>query len=144
QSYRDALRLPAGQRLIVVSSTWGPRSLLGRRWDLLPRLLAELPREQYRIMALLHPNAWFGHGTRQIRAWLTDCLRTGLSLLPPEADWRAVLAAADCVIGDHGSIILYGAAAGLPVLSAEFPATDVAPDSAMAELATSAPKIPRE
>ncbi len=142
--YREALRLKAAQKLVVVSSSWGPKSLLSRRFDLLPRLLGELSREDYRVLALLHPNAWFGHGTRQIRAWLGDCLRTGLSLLPPEADWRAALAAADCVIGDYGSLILYGAAARVPVLSAAFPSGDVDPDSAMGVLAGSTPRIPRE
>jgi len=141
QAYRSALGVPADRRLVVVSSTWGPGSLLGRRFDLLPRLLRELPSDRYRVLALVHPNVWFGHGSRQLRAWLADCLNAGLCLLPPDADWRAALAAADCVIGDHGSVTLYGAAAGVPVLSAGFPAAEVDPDSAMAELAETAPLL---
>jgi hypothetical protein len=139
-AYRRSFGVADGQRLIVVTSTWGPRSLLGSRFELLPKLVAELSGPDYRIMALLHPNAWFGHGTWQIRAWLADCLRNGLSLLPPEADWRAALAAADCVIGDHGSVTLYGAVADVPVLLAGFPAGDIDPDSALAELAATAPR----
>jgi hypothetical protein len=141
--YRQALAVGPRQKLVAVSSTWGPESLFARRSDLLRRLLAELPEEEFRVVALLHPNVWFGHGIWQVRSWLADNLRCGLSLLPPWEDWRAVLAAADWVIGDHGSATLYGAATGVPVLLAGYPAHDVDPESAMAELAAIAPRINR-
>jgi hypothetical protein len=139
--YRRALGVGPGQKLVVVSSTWGPRSLFGRRDDVLPRLLAELPSSEYRVMALMHPNVWFGHGSWQLRTWLADCLRRGLSLLPPEADWRSPLVAADWVVGDHGSATLYSAVAGVPVLLASFADEDVDPSSAMAELAAVAARL---
>src|SRR5579884_1776965 len=98
-AYRDALGVPPGCRLVTVASTWGPASLLGLAPDLPGRLVAELPRDEYQVIVLAHPNAWFGHGRWQITAWLTGALRGGLGLVPPEADWRAVLVASDVVIG---------------------------------------------
>jgi len=142
-AYRRALAVDPDQKLVVVSSTWGPGSLFGRWPRLLPRLIAELPRREYRIVMLLHPNVWFGHGAWQVSAWLADCRRNGLSLVPPEADWRAVLVAADWVIGDHGSATLYGTAGGAPVMLAGFPRSDVDPASALARLAAVAPRISR-
>jgi hypothetical protein len=118
ERYRQALNVTSGQRLLVVTSTWQPESVLGRHPDLLERLLRELPSDEYRVAAVLHPNIWGVHGAWQVRAWLADCLRAGLWLLPPEEGWRAALVAADGVVGDHGSVTSYGAAIGAPVMLA--------------------------
>jgi hypothetical protein len=121
--YRAAYRVGRGQELVVVSSTWGPRGLFGHHRDLLPELMTQLPADRYRVGALLHPAVWSAHGHRQVRAWLDDCRQAGLILNEPEADWRALLIAADHVIGDHGSVTAYAAAIGRPVryVSAEQP-----------------------
>lgn len=140
-AYRDALGVPPGCRLVIVASTWGPASLLGRAPDLPGRLVAELPRDEYQVIVLAHPNAWFGHGRWQITAWLTEALRGGLGLVPPEADWRAALVASDVVIGDHGSVSLYATAAGVPVSFAGPLPPDVDRDSPMGQLATIAPRL---
>ncbi|TDB92857.1 hypothetical protein [Actinomadura sp. 7K534] len=140
-SYQVALGAGDGRKLVVVTSTWGPKSLLARRAELWSRLLAELPEDEFQIVALLHPNVWFGYGTWQVRAWLADCLRSGLSLVPPEADWRAVLAAADWIIGDHGSVTAYGAVTGVPVLMGSFAAGDCRPGSAQSLLGEIAPRV---
>jgi hypothetical protein len=76
----------------------------------------ELPGDRFRVGVLLHPAVWCAHGTRQVRAWLRDCCEAGLILLDPLDDWRALLVAADQLIGDHGSVTAYGAALGIPVL----------------------------
>ncbi len=142
-SYQVALGAGDGRKLVVVTSTWGPKSLLGRRADLWSRLLGELPKDEFQVVALLHPNVWYGHGTWQVRSWLADCLRRGLSLIPPEADWRAVLAAADWVIGDHGSVTAYAAVTGVPILLGSFAAGDCQPGSAQSLLGAIAPRLPR-
>jgi hypothetical protein len=139
--YRDALRVTASQRLVVMTSTWGRNSLFGKADVLVPRLLAQLPRHEFRLVALIHPNAWYGHGPWQVRAWLAEGRRSGLGLVPPEADWRGVLAAADCIIGDHGSATLYGAALGVPTLLGSFPEGEVDPASPAAALAATAPRF---
>lgn len=139
--YRDALGVPPGRRLVTVTTTWGSSSLLGSAPDLLGRLVAQLPRDEYQIAALAHPNAWFGHGRWQIQTWLAGALRGGLGLVPPEADWRAVLAASDVVVGDHGSISLYATAAGVPVVFGAPLSRDVDPASPMGELARFAPRL---
>ncbi|GHH87970.1 hypothetical protein GCM10017771_31330 [Streptomyces capitiformicae] len=66
--YRRALGLRPGQKLVLVSSTWGRGSSFNRLDALLPRLLAELPRREYRIAVTVHPNVWSGHGDWQVAA----------------------------------------------------------------------------
>ena len=139
-AYRRALGT-AGRTLVAVSSTWGPGSLAARCPDLLPQMMRELPAHQYQVAAILHPNAWAWHGRRQIRAWLSGCVRRGLVLIPPEEGWRAVLAAADVVVGDHGSVTCYGASAGVPVLLAAFPGEHVMPGSVVADLGRIAARL---
>lgn len=139
-AYRRALGVTEDQKLVVVTSTWGPRSLFSEG-AVLPRLVDELSGDTYKVAALIHPNAWFTHGPWQMRAWLADRVRRGLRLVPPEADWRAVLAAADLIVGDHGSLALYGAAVGIPVVLAGFCDRDIDPFSASALLAMVAPRL---
>ncbi len=118
--YRRALGV-RGRKLVAVTSTWGPGSLLQRHRDLLPRLAGDLPGERYRVAAIVHPNVWHWHGPRQVTVWYADCVRRGLILVRPEDGWRGVLAASDVVIGDHGAVTCY-ATAGVPVLLASYPA----------------------
>jgi hypothetical protein len=139
--YRRALEVSETHKLVVTVSTWGSRSLFGQAIDVLDRMLAELPPNEYRIITLMHPNVWFGHGPRQVRAWLTGAVERGLRLVPPSSDWLGALIAADLVVGDHGSVAVYGAAAKVPVILAGFPGDDVSPASASALLAASAPRL---
>ncbi len=130
-TYREALGVGRGQRLVVVSSTWGPGSLYDKAADVVRRLRAELPLDEYRIALALHPNTWFGHSPWQVRMWLAECERAGVVVLPPEEGWRAALVAADVVIGDHGSVTFYAAALGRPVLLAAAGQDAVDPASAV-------------
>ncbi|MGW2047130.1 hypothetical protein ACWCPF_18410 [Streptomyces sp. NPDC001858] len=149
---RRALGVGPGRRLIVVSSTWAPRSLFGGAGehdtdDLLPwllsRLAAELPADEYRTTAVLHPNIWYGHGPGQVRAWLDHARRAGLEAIPPLEGWRQALIAADCVLGDHSSVTYYAAAIGIPVLLGAFPQEDLDPLSPVAALGRTAPRLLR-
>ncbi|MEU6146439.1 hypothetical protein ABZ848_39605 [Streptomyces sp. NPDC047081] len=139
--YRDALGARAGQRLVLVCSTWGPDSLLGQGWEILERLVDELPRDEFRIAALLHPHVWNAHGAWQVRAWLAGLGRSGLTLVSPYGDWTGALVAADYIVGDHGSVTLYGAMTGAPVLMAGRSDADVDPGSPLAELMSFAPRL---
>ncbi|MDT0444308.1 hypothetical protein [Streptomyces johnsoniae] len=147
ERFRRAFGVADGQRLVVVNSTWGQRSLFGDGGEadpllsLLPRLTAELPADEYRTAAVLHPNVWHGHGPGQVRAWLAEARRGGLTLIPPLGPWRQALIAADCVIGDHGSVTFYAAAIGRPVLMAAFPDEDLDPGSPVASLGRAAPRL---
>lgn len=116
ERYRLAFGVTGRQQLLVVSSTWGPDSLFGRAADLIPRLIAQLSAPRVRVGALLHPAVWAAHGTRQVRAWLRESCEAGLILMDPTEDWRPLAIAADCLIGDHGSVTAYAAAIGRPVL----------------------------
>ncbi|MHB9858916.1 hypothetical protein [Streptomyces sp. YIM S03343] len=151
--FRRAFGVAPGQRLVVVSSTWAPRSLFGgtaeedSSGDLLPwllsRLATELPADEYRTVAVLHPNIWYGHGPGQVRAWLDNAQRAGLDAVPPLDSWRQALIAADCVLGDHSSVTSYAAAIGVPVLLGSFPQEDLDPRSPVAALGRTAPWIDR-
>lgn len=78
--YRHALGIEDGQRLVVVTSTWGPNSTFARLDSLLPQLLNQLPGDGHRIALLLHPNVFAGHGTWQVHGWLAGC--RGIAVVP--------------------------------------------------------------
>jgi hypothetical protein len=137
--YRRMLGASRHSRLVVTASTWGARSLFGQAAELHDRLLAELPADRYRLVSIMHPNVWYGHGARQVRAWLGSAMRRGLVLIPPASEWLGVLVAADLVVSDHGSTAAYASAAGVPVLWAGDGEEDLAPGSAAAMLAQAAP-----
>ncbi|MFD4123989.1 hypothetical protein [Streptomyces globisporus] len=139
--YRDALGVGPRQQLVTACSTWGPRSLLGRQWELLERLVDELPREDFRVALLLHPHVWNAHGEWQIRSWLARLARAGLLVISQHADWVGALVAADHIVGDHGSVSLYGAMTGAPVLMGDVPEDDLDPGSPAAELVSFAPRL---
>ncbi|QXE35657.1 hypothetical protein KQY30_16725 [Streptomyces sp. GMY02] len=140
-AYRRALGLTDGRELVVFASTWGPGSSFGRIEALVPRLIGELPADRYRTAVLVHPNVWSGHGPWQIRAWLAECSRRGIAIVPPEADWRSVLIAAHRLLGDHGSVTLYGTLTGAPILLTGSPAEEINPMSPAAALAMTAPTL---
>ncbi|GAA2816551.1 hypothetical protein [Crossiella cryophila] len=129
--YRERLGVLPAQRLVVFSSTWGPQSAFGRFPKLPDRLLAELDATQTRVAMILHPNAFTWHGHWQLAEWLDDALRAGLILIPPTAGWHATMIAADVVVGDHGSVTLYGAVIDKPILLAAF-GSEVVPDTPLA------------
>ncbi|MFD7103825.1 hypothetical protein [Streptomyces celluloflavus] len=145
--FRRVLGVRRGQRLLVLNSTWNPESLFGDGGaedllpSLLPRLTGELPADEYRLAAVLHPNIWHGHGPGQIRAWLHRARRGGLALLDPLEGWRQALLAADAVIGDHGSVSYYAAALGVPVLLGAAPLSGLDPRSPVAEFVRTAPRL---
>ncbi|WP_329314655.1 hypothetical protein [Streptomyces sp. NBC_01262] len=140
-AYRRALGLADGEKLVVAVSTWGPNSFFGRFEALLPRLIGELPSGRFRTAVMVHPNVWSGHGPWQVKAWLEWCGRQGVSIVPPEADWRSVLIAADYIIGDHGSVTLYGTLTGAPMLLIGSPEREINPMSPAADLAVVAPAL---
>lgn len=140
ERYRQALGA-ADRTLVAVSSTWGPGSLLNRCQDLPSQLARRLPRESFQVAVIVHPTVWAWSGRRQVRAWLADAVRDGALLVPPEEGWRAVLAASDVVIGDHGSVTCYAAAAGRPVILAGYPEEETDPASTAGRLNRLAPRL---
>ncbi|MDI3405315.1 hypothetical protein [Streptomyces cavernicola] len=147
ERYRRALGVEPGQRLVVLSSTWGRGSSFGTmsHSDIIRRSMAELPSDEFRVLAAIHPNAWYGaHHSWQLHHWLAPLLDSGLILPPPESEtWKAALCAADFLIGDHGSVTLYGHALGIPSLLSAFDSSTVAPDSPMHDLGERLPRIRR-
>ncbi|MDH6132074.1 hypothetical protein P3T37_001459 [Kitasatospora sp. MAA4] len=105
--YRRRLGAVAGRKLVVVSSTWSAHSSLGRFPELPLRLVRELPVDEYAVAVVLHPNIWARHNPLGL---LREAEDSGLLIIPPHSGWQAALVAADWVVGDHGSVSLYGAA----------------------------------
>jgi hypothetical protein len=139
ERYRTALGL-GDRRLVVVSSTWGQQSLIGR-WPGLPaHLLAQLDAEEYRVATVLHPNVTAAHGALQVRLWLAAARDAGLLMVPPDEGWQAMLAAADCVVGDHSSVSLLAAGAGIPLLLAPM-GDEVVPGTPMTTLSRLAQRL---
>ncbi|MFF3705506.1 hypothetical protein [Streptomyces phaeochromogenes] len=146
ERYRRTLGAHPGQRLVLLNSTWHTESLFGDGGDdllpaLLPRLTSELPADEYRVAAVLHPNIWYGHGPGQIRIWLDRARRAGLTLVDPLDGWRQALLAADVVIGDHGSVTYYAAALGTPVLLGAAPLAALDPDAPISDFARETPRL---
>ncbi|MFI6345167.1 hypothetical protein [Streptomyces sp. NPDC050560] len=140
-NYRRALGVSAGQELVTVVSTWGRHSSFGRIDALLPRLTTELRGDHYRTAILVHPNVWSGHGHWQMRSWLAEARRRGVALIPPGDDWRPWLIASDHIIGDHGSVTVYGTLTNAPILLASSPREEINPASPAATLARTAPEL---
>ncbi|MFD7507194.1 hypothetical protein [Streptomyces sp. NPDC059850] len=147
ERFRRALGVRRGQRLVVLNSTWNPEGFFGNGGDqdvlpgLLPRLAAELPADDYRLAAVLHPNIWYGHGPGQLRVWLDRALRSGLTLVDPAHAWRQALLAADAVVGDFGAVSYYAAALGTPVLLASAEQDRLDPEAPLATFVRNAPRL---
>ncbi|MFF7633591.1 hypothetical protein ACFZB9_10635 [Kitasatospora sp. NPDC008050] len=105
--YRRRLGAVDGRKLVVISSTWKKYSLLAQHLDLVRRFVRELPLDEYAVAVVLHPNIWTRHAPEEL---LGEARQAGLMLIPPQDGWQAALVAADWVIGDHGSVSVYGAA----------------------------------
>lgn len=139
--YRRELGLEPEQKLVVVTSTWGEASLLGSAWHQLGRIVEQLPFPEYRVALLIHPNIVAAHGAYQLRKWLRPLESRGLILTRPEDDWESFLLAADYIVGDHGSLTLYGSIVGVPILLGVYREADVHPGSGAAALAAITPQL---
>ncbi|WP_053645952.1 MULTISPECIES: hypothetical protein [unclassified Streptomyces] len=138
--YRAALGT-GSRRLVVLTSTWGPESLLRRRPGLPGELLGLLPHDAYQFALVLHPNEYSRIGSFDLSRQLAPALRAGLVLAGPYEEWAAVLVAADAVITDHGSTALYAAALGRAVVGAYDGGHELIPGSPMARLLARAPGL---
>jgi hypothetical protein len=140
-SYRRAFGLAPHHRLVVVSSTWGPDSLLAADADLPRALTCALPADEYRVTLALHPNIHAHHSRWQVSEYLSGAARAGAHVPDDVDQWRAAIVAADLVVGDHGSVPFYAAALGVPLLLATAPAHTVDPASPIAKLLAVAPRL---
>ena len=140
--YRRALGVESDQRLVAVSSTWGPDALLATMPDIATLLTAALPADEYRVALIIHPNIWTGHSGWQVRAWLKRARDAGVLAIAPWTNaWRGALVASDVVVHDHGSVALYAAALDKPLLTVPVESDDLIGDSLTAELGRRAPTL---
>ncbi|MES9505770.1 translation initiation factor 2 [Streptomyces sp. NPDC000609] len=142
--YRDDFREALGtgpRRLVVLTSTWGPESLLARRPALAAELTGVLPHDAFQIALVLHPNEYSRSGRFDLSRRLAPALAAGLVLARPYEEWAALLIAADAVVTDHGSSALYAAALGRPVIDAYDGGHELTPGSPMARLLDAVPRL---
>ncbi|MEU6857807.1 hypothetical protein AB0B28_02855 [Glycomyces sp. NPDC046736] len=138
-AYREALGVE-GRNLILLSSSWDATAL-GRKAETLPeRLHAELPLDDFALAYIPHPNDDLTAPSR-LTGLLHPQLQNGLIMIPPDEGWRAALVAADCIIGDHGSVTFFGATIGLPVLLATFGFANMPPELPLARFGRTAPRF---
>ncbi|MFF7194059.1 hypothetical protein ACFZAM_10170 [Streptomyces sp. NPDC008079] len=140
-AYRRALGLRSHHRLVVVNATWRPGPTVDHLRALLARLRRGVLPPEVKIAVLIHPNVWEGPDGRHLDGRLAADRNPGIEVIAPEADWRQLLIAADLLIGDHGSVSVYGAAAGVPIALSHFPHAYVNPRSPAAELARVVPLL---
>jgi hypothetical protein len=129
-----------GRTLVLLASTWGPESLLGRFPHLPEQIATALPVDDYRVAAVLHPGISAAHGAWQVRAWLARATAAGVRVISPDR-WQSALIAADCVVSDQGSIALYAAALDIPLLLTPGDSGQTVPDSPLALLAAKAARL---
>ncbi|MFI5611261.1 hypothetical protein [Amycolatopsis sp. NPDC051903] len=141
EAYRQSFGVRTGQKVVFVSSTWGPDSLYGQEPGLPARIARNLPIDEFVVLLALHPNIRQGHFPWQLRMWLEDSRRSGIGVLPREDLWQQAAIAADVTIGDHGSVTFYSACLGTPVLLATAPHEAVDAASPIAALLRAAPRL---
>ena len=135
--FRHRMGLVEHQKLIVMCSTWGERAQLAAVPELSATLANQLPVDEYRIAMVVHPHIWQAHSGWQVRSWLREATLAGVHLVPPESDsWRGSLVAADLALVDHGSVGVYAAAIGTPILQIGLDHSAVQQGSALAILAS--------
>ncbi|MFB4306644.1 hypothetical protein [Actinomadura sp. GTD37] len=111
--YRRALGVGGRRGLVVVAlPSSGGACACRRSPDVVRRLLAELPSDRYQVLGVPEP----GGDRCPDGPGLAVHLRSGLGLMPPEADWRAALVAADWILGPPGPVTRYGTIIGVPVI----------------------------
>jgi hypothetical protein len=140
--YRDAIGVAEAARIVLLTSTWGPASQIATLPDLSREVAEALPIDEWRVAMVIHPNVWHGHSTWQVRTWLRRSVDAGVLLVPPDHDeWQAMVIAADLVVADHGSVGLYAASIGKPVLTAAFGHDEVVAGVPLSELGRRAPVL---
>ncbi|KAF5990809.1 translation initiation factor 2 [Streptomyces sp. WAC00263] len=144
RSLRDRYRVGLGtgaRTLVVLTSTWGPESLLRRRPTLAADLVASLPHDAYQVALVVHPNERSGVGAFDLSERLSPALDAGLVLAGAYEEWAAVLVAADAVITDHGSTALYAAALGRPLIGAYDGGEELIPGTPLAQFLERGPRL---
>jgi hypothetical protein len=129
-TFRADFRAGREQRLIVIATTYTDESLYRKHKEVIARLLAALPADQYRIVLVQHPNIPAVDGQFGTDLALGAEQQAGLIILPAfDGGWRAAVIAADLVVGDHGSVTFYAGAIGRPVLALRTGVVELAEES---------------
>jgi hypothetical protein len=138
---RASLEIPEDVKVVLLSSTWGPHSLLAHHPDLPNKMVAQLPADRYKVVLILHPNVWAMHQPGVLIGQYRRALAAGMIIIRPCADWHVGPVIADLVIGDHGSVAGYGAANGVPFLAAGSGSDELVDDPAVGRYTEIAARI---
>ena len=143
-THRDRYRAALGtgaRKLIVITSTWGPESIMARRPTLPATLVASLPHDAYQLALVVHPNERNRISEFNLAENQAPAIHAGMVLAEPYEEWAAVLVAADAVITDHGSTALYAAALDCPLIAAYDGGEELIPGSPMDHLLACCPRL---
>ncbi|WP_197084921.1 hypothetical protein, partial [Saccharothrix sp. ST-888] len=140
ERYRTALGT-GGRELVVLTSTWGPESLLHRQPGLPAALAAHLPYDGYQLALVVHPNEHSKVGGLDLARQLAPALEAGMVLAPPFEEWAALLVACDAVLTDHGSTALYAAALDRRIVGITDGGGELIAGSPMAAMLAQVPRL---
>lgn len=121
------------QLLVVLTTSWNEGSLLHEWPDVVNTFLARLPSSRFRVALMLHPHLWAVLSKKGIEKTLEPHISSGGLILVPSDEWHAVMAAADAVVGDPSSPLLYAAMAGIPTSFGVYETRSVAKGTLMEE-----------
>lgn len=141
---RDEIRSELGYTdedcVVLVQSSWGPDSLVHTQGEAIFEAARKAKTTQF--IASVHPHEYrpTADGTaswgERLRGFAGDRLR----VREPSVSWIPSLVAADLVISDHTSLVIYAALAGKPTLWVPVPPSSIEAGTALARLRDMSPR----
>ncbi|MCB9890091.1 MAG: hypothetical protein H6832_05855 [Planctomycetes bacterium] len=142
-SERDRIRNESGyaasDRVVLVQSTWGPHCLFRTVGEQLLEQLARCTDTEFVLSVHPHEYRPTGDGTASWGARLTELDLPNVRVRDPKEPWIPSLVAADAVITDHTSLVIYAALAHKPTLWTDVPEQLVQEGTALARLRSMSP-----
>ncbi|MCA8972397.1 MAG: hypothetical protein KDC95_21595 [Planctomycetes bacterium] len=136
---RDDFGYGASDRVVLVQSTWGPHCLFHTVGE---KLLDELARcTDTKFVLSVHPHEYrpTGDGSPSWGARLDRLDLPNVRVREPKEPWIPSLVAADAVVTDHTSLVIYAALAHKPTLWTDVPEHLVQEGTALARLRSMSP-----
>lgn len=119
--------------LVGLTTSWNEGSLLHEWPDVVDTFLTRLPSSRFRVALMLHPHFWAVLSKKGIEKTLEPHISSGGLILVPPDEWHALMAAADAIVGDPSSPLLYAAMAGIPTAFGVYEEKSVAKGTLMDE-----------
>lgn len=139
---RETLGIPAGQKTLIVMSSWGPNCLLQRDGE---RVLSHVQAlaDEYTVFLAAHRNNFFRgkSGKRNWQRFRSELATSGVRVLDSRDDWWQYLVAADIAVCDFTSLSLYFAQCVRPMVFVSIREADFFPGSPLMQVYEISPKL---